>query len=287
LDFSDSTFTLFESEITLTSPNGNENWRIGTTKLITWESNLDDSVKIRLYKSDTLYSSITGLTANDGSFNWNIPGNMEASSDYKIFIKSITNSNIYDLSDSTFILFNPEITIISPNGGENWKVGTKQTIMWNDIISENVKISLYKSDTLYAKITGSTSSDGSYKWNIPDSLEPSSDYKIFIRSISNQNTIGLSENNFTISPDEFLLMQNYPNPFNPNTTIQYSISEKGRVLLEVFDIIGQRIKTLVDEEQDAGLYEISFSSNGLSSGIYLYRMVSGDFVQMKKMILLK
>ena len=105
------------------------------------------------------------------------------------------------------------------------------------LISENIKISLYKSDTLYAKITGSTSSDGSYNWNIPDSLEPSSDYKIFIRSIINQNTIGLSENNFTISPDEFLLMQNYPNPFNPNTTIQYSISEKGRYRSDInFDM---------------------------------------------------
>jgi len=58
-------------------------------------------------------------------------------------------------------------------------------------------------------------------------------------------------------------------------------------LLEIFDIIGQRVKILVDEEKEAGYYQVSFSSTGLSSGIYLYRIVSGDFVQMKKMILLK
>jgi hypothetical protein len=88
------------------------------------------------------------------------------------------------------------------------------------------------------------------------------------------------------------LAQNYPNPFNPATTIAYSIKEKGIVSLKVFDIPGNEIATLVNEEQNAGTYKITFESHSgdvrnLASGIYFYSLKAGDFVSTKKMILLK
>ncbi len=88
-------------------------------------------------------------------------------------------------------------------------------------------------------------------------------------------------------PAEFKLMQNYPNPFNPTTRINYQLPLISKVSIKVFDILGREIATLVNEEQPAGNHEIIFDGNKLTSGIYFYRMQSGDFVQTKKLILLK
>ncbi len=89
------------------------------------------------------------------------------------------------------------------------------------------------------------------------------------------------------APTEYSLEQNYPNPFNPSTTISYSIKEKGFVNLKVFDVLGNEVKTLVNEEQEAGKYQFEFNAVSFASGIYFYSLQAGDFVSTKKMILLK
>jgi len=83
------------------------------------------------------------------------------------------------------------------------------------------------------------------------------------------------------------LEQNYPNPFNPATTIRYSIPQAGAVTLKVFNVIGQEVATLVNERQERGIYSVKFDASRLASGLYLYRVTAGDFVQVKKMMLLK
>lgn len=88
-------------------------------------------------------------------------------------------------------------------------------------------------------------------------------------------------------PLSFNLNQNYPNPFNPSTKISYSISKAGLVTLKVYNILGQEVKTLVNNYQNPGSYKVNFNASSLPSGIYLYRIISGNFVQVKKMILLK
>ncbi len=88
-------------------------------------------------------------------------------------------------------------------------------------------------------------------------------------------------------PIEYNLSQNYPNPFNPSTTISYSVINSDLVQIKVYDILGREVKILVNELKQAGTYEIQFDATGLASGIYLYRIESGSFVQTKKMILLK
>jgi hypothetical protein len=85
----------------------------------------------------------------------------------------------------------------------------------------------------------------------------------------------------------FNLQQNYPNPFNPSTTIKYSIKDAGFVKLEVYDILGRRIVTLVNEERQPGEYEVNFSGHNLASGIYLYKISAGTFTQVRKMQLIK
>jgi hypothetical protein len=86
---------------------------------------------------------------------------------------------------------------------------------------------------------------------------------------------------------EFNLSQNYPNPFNPYTTIKYSIPRQGLVNIKIYDILGNEVATLVNEEKVAGNYEVKFDASKLSSGTYFYRTQVGDFIQNKKMLLLK
>jgi len=88
-------------------------------------------------------------------------------------------------------------------------------------------------------------------------------------------------------PNTFELFQNYPNPFNPSTTIKYGLPHRVNVILEVFNIVGQRVSVLVDEEQNAGYYRVIFRDAGLASGVYLYRLQAGDFITTKKLLLLK
>jgi len=95
-------------------------------------------------------------------------------------------------------------------------------------------------------------------------------------------------NNDTEVPNDFTLSQNYPNPFNPSTKIQYALPVASNVTLKVFNILGQEVMTLINNQsQTSGLHEVTFDASRLPSGIYLYRLQSENFVDAKKMILLK
>jgi len=87
---------------------------------------------------------------------------------------------------------------------------------------------------------------------------------------------------YTISLD-----QNYPNPFNPKTTIHYELQTTNDVELSVYNILGQRVATLVSETQKAGHHQVQWDADGLSSGIYYYKLTSGEFQQAKKMMLIE
>lgn len=89
------------------------------------------------------------------------------------------------------------------------------------------------------------------------------------------------------APEAFSLEQNYPNPFNPTTTIKYQLPELSFVTIKMFDVLGNELETLVNEEKPVGSYEIEFNASALPSGVYFYRLQAGDFVETKKMVLLK
>jgi hypothetical protein len=88
-------------------------------------------------------------------------------------------------------------------------------------------------------------------------------------------------------PREYRLSQNYPNPFNPSTGIRYEVSGTSDVRLEVFDMLGRKVATLVDERKTAGAYQVNFNAANLASGIYFYRLRAGAFSETKKMMLVK
>jgi hypothetical protein len=89
------------------------------------------------------------------------------------------------------------------------------------------------------------------------------------------------------APVAYELIQNYPNPFNPFTTIRYALPEPSYVILSVFNTLGERVVTLVDNERAAGFHDEIFDASGLSSGVYLYRMQAGLYVETKKMVIVR
>ena len=124
-------------------------------------------------------------------------------------------------------------------------------------------------------------------WNMPtdtwtnksvktdQEVDPYESYKI----------VGVKDKN--IQPNVYSLSQNYPNPFNPTTSIDFSIQKPGLVSLKVYNILGQEVATLLNKEMKSGTYTYSFDASNLSSGVYFYKITAGDFVQTKKMLLLK
>jgi len=88
-------------------------------------------------------------------------------------------------------------------------------------------------------------------------------------------------------PDKYSLSQNYPNPFNPSTVISYELAVSGLVSLKVYDVLGNEVKTLIDKKQNSGKYEVTFNGNNIHSGVYFYKLITGDFIETRSMILLK
>ena len=88
-------------------------------------------------------------------------------------------------------------------------------------------------------------------------------------------------------PEKFTLEQNFPNPFNPTTTIEYGLPVTAHVRLEIYDITGRLVSRLVNRQQSAGRHNVTFDASSLSSGLYLYRIEAGNFVQTRKLTLLK
>ncbi len=121
---------------------------------------------------------------------------------------------------------------------------------------------------------------------------------VFVQStrsmtVYQSETIGYNDLNVTgvneaeNTPADFILYQNYPNPFNPATSINYTVPEFSKVVIKIYDVLGNEVTTLVNSEKDAGTYSVNFDAAGLSSGIYFYKFQSGSFIATKKMVLMR
>ncbi len=109
----------------------------------------------------------------------------------------------------------------------------------------------------------------------------------FILGVVNQNAYSKEHIDYVGNPDVFVLHQNYPNPFNPTTILSYDLKTEAHVKLAVFNLVGQVVQVLVDENQPVGTYEITFDASQLPAGIYLYKLQVGDYSSVKRMTLVK
>ena len=119
-------------------------------------------------------------------------------------------------------------------------------------------------------------------------IKTSGDYNQRVDEILRKNFGSKSkETEKDILPTEYTLYQNYPNPFNPVTTIKYDLPNASKVSLIIYDILGRKVKELVNTKQQAGRYEIQFNASYLASGVYIYQLIAEKYISSKKMILLK
>ena len=134
---------------------------------------------------------------------------------------------------------------------------------------------------------GTSTAPKVYTFN--DKLNSSGRYSYRLRQINRDGSFMFSAAIEVVTkvPLSFSLAQNYPNPFNPTTTIKYDLPEQVAVRLTVFDMLGREVRTLVSGLQEPGYYKVVLDAKGLSSGVYFYRLHAGEFVKVKRLVLLK
>jgi hypothetical protein len=219
--------------------------------------------------------------------------------DIHMYNRALTEAEILELYHEGGWGTNNAISVLTPNGGEVWGMGTDQFITWSsvDIIDIIIEFSS-NNGASWELVDESVPSTGIYSWNVPavHTIQGS----IKISNVTDEYVFDISDNVFTIEPatgmkdennklipDEYSLAQNHPNPFNPATKIKYGMPEAGLVTISVYDVLGNEVAILVNERMEAGRYEVTMNASSLSSGVYIYHMRVNDFIDTKKMILLR
>ena len=228
---------------------------------------------------DTLvYSTTNELNQHTRTNNFTLTPetNFYFSNIYSVVKKSNPDSA---LTVSDAVNFKAELV----NASTNQVVGTFDNITYN-------KNNLEKYASIDYSVDCSGIAAGDYYLRLVTNVNGNASYTL--ANIVSDNTTLAKKNfnkvNFTGSeiPTTYDLAQNFPNPFNPSTTIRYQLPQDGMVTLKIYDILGSEVATLVNEEKIAGMYEVNFNASSLASGVYIYKIQTGEFTATKKLMLL-
>ena len=245
-----------------------------------WSPNFPDFSFLTRYRTNFSYPAFSNCSFNDN------PGNGTSTSGDSIgtingyidWIDDIVDSvEFYEVTLFVKDLLTLQGTLVAQDSGttdvtlrrlQNFTVPLGETIFW-----ENWKNGIKVQQGSFPYIDGLIS--------IPDVkvYKDTSRLKVYYIPSGVDELLSL--------PVQFVLEQNYPNPFNSSTKIQYSIPQISNIVLKIFDVLGNKVETLVSEEKPVGTYEITWYAEGLPSGVYFYQLKAGNFIETKKMILLK
>ncbi len=251
-------------------------------------SGIDDSeVEILLYQSiengnvlsygDVIVATENGMRdtlitradppALDGLFPVEFENSWRDSTSY---ISGNESAITYQITEVTIDGWGP---LVTPAGSvpalRLYNLDRTYLIAGNQLLSEEVNLDFISAEGITANI------------ELDDMLAPAS-----ASFAVENNTMSLDRVDESI-PESFRLSQNFPNPFNPVTTIAYAIPRTSNVNIKIFTLTGQLVKTIIDEVQPAGSYETRFDASGLASGLYLYKLESGSFIETRLMSLIK
>jgi formylglycine-generating enzyme required for sulfatase activity len=223
-------------KIKVISPAGSESLLSGRAQVISWTDNISEDVKIELFKGEVFNSVISSSTPSDGNYSWAVPLNQIEGADYKIKVTKADSDEVYSISNNNFTILNPSLVLTYPTGGQNWNVGSSQTITWTDNLTENVKIELYKGLTLNTVISSSTASDGNYQWTVPAEFPAGTDYKIKISSTLYSAIVDDSDTYFTVPTSISIVLPNGSESWLTGTTIAIGWSDNisENVKIELF-----------------------------------------------------
>lgn len=248
------------TETRLTNNSGNSNYpsaaSSGSFVHIAWQDNRDGNYEVyykRSINGGLSWEADTRLTNNSDSSYY--PSIYSSGSNVHVVWQDYRNGNweIYYK--------------ISTDGGVSWSADTRLTNNSASSINPSVTVS---NTSVY--IAWSDNRDGNYE--------------VYFKRNPTGNPLGINIISSEI-PEKFSLSQNYPNPFNPTTHVRFEISDLRFVKLIIFDNIGREISTLVNEHLQPGTYEVEWDGSNYSSGVYYYKLVAGEFIETKKMILIK
>ncbi len=225
-----------------------------------------------IFSADSLYSEFIGDTVN--CF-------IENTSDYPVVLDTIYTSSNYGYL--TFLIKNNDYFYIplyvqfprDPCDSLNYIIPPHSSIQFQIFGIDLCPICDYEVQEYFQDTLRFVFSFNGYDYHFSNSI-----------SISGEGHMSDVEEE-GVFPGEFILEQNYPNPFNPSTKISWQSPVSSWQSLKIFDVLGNEIAILVSEEKPAGNYEVSFDASKLSSGVYYYQLRAGEFVETKKMILLK
>jgi hypothetical protein len=184
-------------------------------------------------------------------------------------------------------------TVNGRNASLNWETKTEKNSYKFDI--EKMNSSVGSSWINVGSVKAAVLSNSPKEYSFTDKNIQSGKYQYRLKMIDNDGSFAYSKivETEVTTPKNFELSQNYPNPFNPSTRIDYQVPADAKVILEVYNIAGQKVSELVNQEQSAGYYSVDFGGSKLSSGVYIYRIIASDkatgnnFSSIKKMMLLK
>ena len=135
---------------------------------------------------------------------------------------------------------------------------------------------------------GNSNSPKEYSFSDKDLVAGGSRFQYRLKQIDNDGSFEYSDVvEVEIVPDQYELSQNYPNPFNPSTTIQFSLPKQSQLKINLYNMLGEQVATIAEGMYESGNHKVTFNTSNLPSGTYVYRLESSEFIQVKKMILLK
>ena len=191
-------FALGGGTLTVTVPDGGETWPIGSTQTIRWTSvGLTGNVKIEVSRNGgTTWALIVGSTASDGAHAWKVTG--PATAQARIRVTSVTDPTVSDVSNTNLALGGGSIAVVAPNGGENWPIGSVQTIRWTSSgLTGNVKIEVSRNGgASWTVVSGSTANDGLHPWTVKAPV--SNQARIRVTSVTDPTVKDASDGNFAI-----------------------------------------------------------------------------------------
>ncbi len=216
-DVSDTLFTIsMPPFISVESPNGGEDWEVGSVQQIRWSSNkTSGTVKIEFSADSAVtWTEVAASTEDDGIFKWTVP---DSPSSHCLVKVSDTDGDPSDLSDAMFTISQvPFISILSPNGGENWEAGSIQKITWSSNKTSGAVTIEFSADSAatWIEIAGTTEDDGEFDWTVPDS--PSAQCLVRVKDVDGDPS-DVSDSVFTILPHSYQLTM-VVNPENAGAT---------------------------------------------------------------------
>jgi hypothetical protein len=306
----------------LAYPNGGERFNTASTAKIYWGTSITGNINIEYSSNNGQSWNVVGnnINAQLREYDWVIPY-IGSTTEAKVRIYNPSNPSQADTSDAGFTinLVLNSLSLISPPTNFRLEVnpvdttkqhfhftaaGTIPSIRYkvkfkklgagtvdnlfesnNNGQDTSLSISYSMLDSL-ANLMGTTGDSVRCTWiawaySGTDSISSGGHLLNLVRT-----TVSINQISSTI-PDKFNLYDNYPNPFNPSTKIKFDIAKFGNVNLTVFDMLGRKVEVLVNEQVQPGKYEVDFNAINLSSGIYYYRMETSEYVQTKKMLMIK